>query len=85
MNLKCHIYKKKRHIHRNYLRKNQFGGQQSQNSLLSNLIIEMIQINVATAEIKKFPIIQEAPALDIFFIIIYITIFKLLAAMLTIV
>lgn len=44
-------------------------------------MIEMEQINVATVGIKEFPVIEEAPDLDIFLGIIYTTVSKFLAAM----
>lgn len=46
-------------------------------------MIGMVQTNFAAAGTEKFPIIEEAPALDIFLGIIYTTVPKLLAAMST--
>lgn len=67
----------------NYPKKSQFNRQQDPNFLSSNLIIRMVQINVAVAKSEKFPMIEKAPALDIFFGIIYTTIPKLLTIMST--
>ena len=82
-NLECHVCGEKGHIHRNCPRKGQFGGQQGQNSSSSNLMIGLVQTNVAAARTEEFPVIEEAPASDIFLGIIYTTVPKLLAAIST--
>ena len=82
-NLECHVCGEKGHIHRNCPRKGQFGGQQGQNSSSSNLMIGMVQTIVAAAGTEEFPVIEEAPASDIFLRIIYTTVPKLLAFMST--
>lgn len=82
-NLKCQIYNKKGHIHRNCPKNGQLDEQQYQNSFLFNLMIGMIQSNVVTARIEEFSEIEEVLALDIFIKIIYNMVPKLLAAMLT--
>lgn len=74
-------FQKKGHIYKNCPRNGQFSGQQSQNSLLSNLMIEIIQTNIAVVRTKEFLVIEEALTLDIFLRIIYITVPKLIAAM----
>lgn len=43
----------------------------------------MVQTNVAAAALEEFPVIEEAPASDIFLGIIYTTVPKLLAAVST--
>lgn len=43
----------------------------------------MVQKNVSIARTRKFPMIKEALALDIFFGIIYIIVPKLIATILT--
>ncbi len=47
-------------------------------------MIEMVQTNVAATTTEEFPVIDEAPASDIFLRIIYTTVLKLLAIMSTI-
>ncbi len=80
-NLECHVCGEKGHIHRNCPRKGQFGGQQGQNSSSSNLMIGIVQTNIATVETEEFLVIEEALASDIFLGIIYTMVSKLLVAM----
>lgn len=71
------------HLHRDCSHKSQFGRGQNQNSLSSNLMIEMLQTNIAATAIEEFPVIKEVSTSNIFLGIIYIIILKQLAAMST--
>ncbi len=76
-----HVCGERGHIHQNCLIKAQLGGQQGPNSTSSNLMIEMVQTNIAATTTEEFPVIEEAPASDIFLGIIYTTVLKLLATL----
>lgn len=84
-NLECQVCDEKRYIHKNCLKKGQLGRQQGQNFTLSNIMIEIIQTNIAAIIIKQFSIINKVSASDIFLGIIYTTIPKLLTTAFTLV
>ena len=58
-------------------------GQSGQNPFSSNLMIGLLCANVAPAAIEQFPVIEKAPASDVFVGIIYTMVPKLLATMST--
>lgn len=61
------------------------GEQQGQSSTSSNLMIGMVQTDKAAIAIEEFPVIEKAPAEDIFLGIIYTTVPNIMAAMSTMV